>query len=639
MIASARAGLGRPAAKRQRSHASLIALCLAAAAPGLCAAGTPPDKQERVRVREFGAPISAAEHPELKDPELGYLLTSRRSFGIAFSGGGTRAASATWGQLRAINELGWLQQARYLSAVSGGAWTVIPFAFLPDDPDQRDPCPQTALPDDARRELDRRFLEPYKAPADLDYGDLKHQTGSFIESLSKTRLLRLFLSRFLLRQDETYSRALGKRFLDRIGQYNNRPGWPEDTLPPKHRYFVAHCAQRDRIAEASADLTDDDFTVMTLNRPFLIAGSSLLAKKRFAKNDRDFYPVEITPLYTGVPEEFELDDGRRIGGGYVESPAYDSFERHDVGNPLPVEVVKKRVTRKWVRHRYRFTLSDAMGSTGAAPARVIRALGWNLIGFPEFNHFRIGEDASRTFEYAHGDGGHIDNLGLIPLLRRRTESILVFVNSQRAFRRRDGVWIYDKALRRVFEEEGWLADPEGTRRQALLDPRGLAPIVETFEEAKQSQEGRPLVHCGRFRALDNPRFGISSYRPTICWVYLDRTRQWIDALPDSHKLFESLKRESSSPFHKFRSFPHYKTFLQRGWKGRVIDLSEEQVNALAHLTAWTVINRADYIASALGLELPGYSGEQTSSGNPPPPPAPSGTTQNRSATEHGRPAM
>ena len=627
--------------------ASLIALGLAAAAPGLCAAGVPPEKQERVRVLEFGAPIAAAEHPELNDPELGYLVTSRRSFGIAFSGGGTRAASATWGQLRAINELGWLQQARYLSAVSGGAWTAIPFSFLPDDPNQREPCPQVALADEARRELDRRFLEPYKAPADLDYDDLKHQTDSFIASLSKTRILRLFLSRFLLRQDETYSRALGKRFLEQIGQYNNRPGWPESSLPPKHRYFVAHCAQRDRIAEASDDLTTDDFTVMTRGRPFLIAGSSLLARKRFAKKDRDFYPVEITPLYTGVPEEFELEDGRRIGGGYIESPAYDSFERHDVEKSNSVEVVKKRVTRKWVRHRYRFTLSDAMGSTGAAPARVIRALGWNLIGFPEFEHFRIGEDTSQTDEeerpksreYAHGDGGHIDNLGLIPLLRRHTQSILVFVNSQRAFRRRDGVWVYGNALRKVFEEKGWLADARGNRRQALLDPVGLAPIVATFERAKQSQPGRPLVHCGRFRALDNPRFGILEYHPKICWVYLDRTGQWIEDLPDSHKLFASLKRESSSPFHKFRGFPHYKTFLQRGWKGRVIDLSEEQVNALAHLTAWTVMESADYIAEALGLEPPDDSGRQTSSANSAPSPAPSGVTQNSSATEQARPAM
>ena len=603
------------------------------------AGGVPPAKQERVVVREFAAPGSAAEHPELLDPELRYLLSSRRSFGIAFSGGGTRAASATWGQLRAINELGWLQQARYLSAVSGGAWTVIPFAFLPDDPGIRDPCPQKTMPEKTRRELDRRFLEAYKAPEELEYCDLKHQTGSFIESLSKTRILGLFLSRFLLRQDETYSRALGKRFLDRIGQYNNQPGSPDNQLEPKHRYFVAHCGQRNRIADASDDLIRDDFTVMTRGRPFLIAGSSLLAKKRFAKKDRDFYPVEITPLYTGVPEPFELDSGRHVGGGYVESPAYDSFERTFVKQPNPVMVVKKRVTRKWVRHRYRFTLSDAMGATGAAPARVIRALGWNLIGFPEFNHFAIGEETTRTFEYAHGDGGHIDNLGLIPLLRRGTESLLVFVNSQQAFRRQAGIWLYDKALRRVFEEEGWLADSQGSRRQALLDPRDLAPIVEAFARAKQSPIGRPLVHCGRFRALDNQRFGIRRYRPRICWVYLDRTQQWLDALPDSPKLFKSLKRESSSPFHKFRGFPHYKTFLQRGWKGRVIDLSEEQVNALAHLTAWTVMERAEYLTAELGLGPSTYSAPQTSSGNSPPPPAPSGTTQNCSATEHGRPAM
>jgi hypothetical protein len=44
--------------------------------------------------------------PEVEGPLSVPWLKDKRSFGIAFSGGGTRSATATLGQLRALNELG-----------------------------------------------------------------------------------------------------------------------------------------------------------------------------------------------------------------------------------------------------------------------------------------------------------------------------------------------------------------------------------------------------------------------------------------------------------------------------------------------------------------------------------------------------
>ena len=55
--------------------------------------------------------------PELDDPSLAVpWLVDRPSLGFAFSGGGTRSASATLGQLRALSELGWIEKARHVSA-------------------------------------------------------------------------------------------------------------------------------------------------------------------------------------------------------------------------------------------------------------------------------------------------------------------------------------------------------------------------------------------------------------------------------------------------------------------------------------------------------------------------------------------
>src|SRR6185503_4325489 len=49
--------------------------------------------------------------------------------GVAFSGGGTRSASATIGQLRALARNGWLARVRYVTAVSGGSWAAVPFTY------------------------------------------------------------------------------------------------------------------------------------------------------------------------------------------------------------------------------------------------------------------------------------------------------------------------------------------------------------------------------------------------------------------------------------------------------------------------------------------------------------------------------
>src|SRR6188472_2466948 len=63
-------------------------------------------------------------------PEREKLVQLRKfDVGIAFSGGGTRSASATVGQLRGLEQNGWLAQVRYMTAVSGGSWAAVPYTY------------------------------------------------------------------------------------------------------------------------------------------------------------------------------------------------------------------------------------------------------------------------------------------------------------------------------------------------------------------------------------------------------------------------------------------------------------------------------------------------------------------------------
>ena len=93
--------------------------------------------------------------PEIADDELAVpLLSERASFGVAFSGGGTRSATASLGQLRGLHKLGWLQRARYISSNSGGSWATVPYTYLPSSIS------------------DEQFLGSYISPEALNDGNL-----------------------------------------------------------------------------------------------------------------------------------------------------------------------------------------------------------------------------------------------------------------------------------------------------------------------------------------------------------------------------------------------------------------------------------------------------------------------------------
>ena len=76
-------------------------------------------------------PPDAWEGAGFVPPEKAQLdKEDRGAIGVAFSGGGTRAAAAAVGQLQGLEQNGWLEQhVRYISAVSGGSWTAVPFTY------------------------------------------------------------------------------------------------------------------------------------------------------------------------------------------------------------------------------------------------------------------------------------------------------------------------------------------------------------------------------------------------------------------------------------------------------------------------------------------------------------------------------
>ena len=173
-------------------------------------------------------------------------------------------------------------------------------------------------------------------------------------------------------------------------------------------------------------------TMNAAERPFLIVGGTLVKP-----NGTDYprlIPVEYTPLYTGVRQQFG-----QIGGTYLSPWAYDRLmvaersKTHMLVGPGPSERP--------------FTLADVIASSGAAPQLTLMlgdkvperfrpALATGVAGVSGVHQpVRAGGHAEpASAELAHGDGGFTDNLGIMPLLARQVRNIIVFVNSSSEYR-------------------------------------------------------------------------------------------------------------------------------------------------------------------------------------------------------------
>lgn len=541
---------------------------------------------ETVAVRTWPTDANS-DLPELADDELAVpWLGDRASFGIAFSGGGTRSASASLGELRALHELGWLRRARYIASNSGGSWITVPYTYLPLAIDET------------------RFLGNYIPPEELDDDNLRPVTVdplAFETAIHDAGTIGEILE--FGRGDEGYSDVVASIFLQPFGLHDNE------------KFFTFHPGALEPTLADNPSLGRNDFqTVERNDRPYLIV-TAVMIGQQMSDDPDEYYPVDMTPLYTGVRGRFELekdDETVVVGGGYVESFGYDSYEPRSEASDGRWQV---RLTGmlprgdKPVGDRYRFTLSDVIGASSAAPlATLSRSSVPNLL-FPEFRHWSVDreeidnpdENVRRIAdEFQHGDGADMDNLALTPLLVRKTENILVFINSEDVFQKPSSgcgevtdEHVSDDVIS-YFRKTGVLV------HNIVFDDgdAGLERICEGF--AARQAAGKPLVYCQDYDVIENARHGISPYRSSICWVYLDRAGAWIEKLKHEDG---DLVRELYNGEGSFDNFPHYLTFAEHGIS--LIDLNRERVVALSNLAAWMVLESADYIAGSLsGAELP-----------------------------------
>jgi hypothetical protein len=562
----------------------VVAMVFACAAVGVAAV---PGKTIQVWTRYWTVPPDLWKgHQDWAVPEKAALDHRKvKDLGIAFSGGGTRSAAATLGELRGLYENGWLKNVRYMTAVSGGSWTSVPFVY------------STATPEVLLgkvvpvNKLTRAFIdeEPPKgtiahaivhsglfASGALESGrivtraELAKGAASRIPSQLQSLVARVVAGK----TSQTYANMLARIFID-----------PFVTNGDSRRYTWNPAAFDDiKGVDSAAPIGVKDFVQANEDRPFLIVGGTIIYQHPAYDYPR-LIPVEYTPLYTGVRQQY----GDRLGGIYVSPYAYDAVAA-DHPDASRVHVTLNNEGRP-------FTLADMIASSGAAPLLAlsrgvpIDALKRATVTFPAFNHFSVrknGDGIEATpvvADLLHGDGGFSDNLGVMPLLARGVKNILVFVNGSEPFTDNESIESLFWALNKQ-------EDTSGDRSMnAVFDSDKYWEVKKGLADAVR--QGEPPIYCGTgWHVHPNELYNVAEYNGlNICFINNEKVDAWVEQLPpDTRELVTSkgyknifntrefLKRRA------FRNFPWFETFEQNA--PFLIKLHAAQVMLLSQYTSW-----------------------------------------------------
>lgn len=517
------------------------------------------------------------DFPERRTP----LVSRTDNTGICFSGGGTRAQCAAVGQLRALSRLGLLEGVRYISSVSGGSWGTAPFLW------------------GSPHATDDTLLGPYTRPEDLTTDDVHAPLPNDCILATATVDLDAAVRAQLkagIAHERTWSEAVGDVYLAPFGLH--------DASAPA----LLTCSDDERrsIIARNPHLADAPFHMARAPErlPFHVINSCMLGPAElepFAEESP--LSFETTPLYTGNPyhrqQLFFSRDGRwreaRLGGGYLESFA--------TGSPGLVSIGADSLVTVDAPARP-FTLADAVGTSSAAFAGVTASLGELLEGprslTPQLDCWP-SEDGAQAHTLAMGDGGILENYGLLALLRRRVERVVLFVNTSTAldldYDPAESVPDADQLDAFLPPLFGFQLSSFGTAVQnnRVFPGADWVPLVQGLQAARR--EGRPVVHRMRHTVLPNLVWGIQGgYEVEVVWCYLERVEQWEDRLPDD--LGHEVEKGRRWLFKgDFAHFPHYKTAGQDTLAD--VHLSPEQARLLADFTCEVVLMDSTPIEQAL----------------------------------------
>ncbi len=595
-------------------------------------------------------PKQGGEPEKFKFPEQITGAVSNPKTGVCFSGGGTRSLTACLGQLRALTSRGLFEEIGYLSCVSGGSWAATAFTY--------NPCG-----------TDEELLGKVVAPQDLTFEEIRSSSAAVMGTLGQTAL-NSALNRAEALWDQSFESQL--LWYEMVGEFFFAPFGLFDpieskkaTKPKAQGYFSFDGGSVADIKSRNPSLVGEKFFTVrqagkgVSQRPYLIANATLMGPQGLSNRPKLYVGLEMTPLYVGAPGIFQLDYPMRhhgffkiinLGGGFLEAFAFGT----EAPAQLPGQCIQgttgdgSQCARLGVADRH-FNMVEASAMASAFYAQLMAG----YLNDTDFTMVRDVWPVSDTpidsprgplptqQDYFIGDGGLLENFGIISLLLRGVEKIVVFVNTSTIIDTHyDGTsaptasqidtvitQLFGQALAdgtnpysldHVFEHTAGNAGGEGYD--------GFAEVVQGLVAAKKREKAGPgewagVTSLNTLRTVANIHWGLpGGRRLEVLWVYLDRVKEWealLPATPDPKPRYDwggpwtfekyieygnGLGSENYTGFHyePVSYFPTYSLTNENNYTLPDFKLTPFQVNLMANLTWWVVDRNAAMLKEWLG---------------------------------------
>eukprot|EP00928_Gymnodinium_smaydae_P029065 TRINITY_DN21993_c0_g2_i2.p1 TRINITY_DN21993_c0_g2~~TRINITY_DN21993_c0_g2_i2.p1 ORF type:complete len:850 (+),score=151.40 TRINITY_DN21993_c0_g2_i2:54-2552(+) len=505
---------------------------------------------------------------------------------LCFSGGGSRSLSNSLGAFRALENLGLMKHVDAISSVSGGTWASALYMFANVSLEEL-----LGAPTDPRS-LDMEVLS--HTPARMGSVATQSMAGTVAEMMtariSRTQMWEFFVTNTFL---------------------------TPFNLGTKDAFMAASPEAVERIKQTNPALANRDFHVPMPGRPgvFVMSGA-ILSPLGTAADASSVYSLQMSPDWTGSPYrpfggmvQYDLlgggrTDPRFIGGGFVESFAF--------GGPAPHRETPGE--QCFLTNTNPFSLSDAIGISSCALASALaqhRGM-QSLVPVEQIWPVLTGADQERqpSETYKMGDGGNIENAGLLVMLQRRATKIIWFVNTDTGLNTAN-IDFCAGPPEDKFDPNAQLKDGKPACTNQLTDKFGWGInsatagylsnnqvfLKEDFwkvtcELQKLKLSGKPALFRTTLPVLRNSFWRIEGgFEVDITFVYNEECDDFVNLLPRDTQDAVKHKRDD------FVHYPFYATTFEHDLE--LVQLSNAQVNLLAAQTEYFLMENAELLKDQL----------------------------------------
>jgi hypothetical protein len=477
------------------------------------------------------------------------------------------------GHLRALEDLNVMASVDAVSSVSGGTWASSVYMF-------------------ANRKLNKLLGAP-TVPSQLS-PEVLSQTPPELGATATT---------------DWQSTAAWKLFegapWDKLWQYMCGAALLKPfALDALDAFMAPDLETAQRIQTENPHLKNSKFLIPQRGRPktFVINGA-VLAPLGYVANGSNIVSLQMSPDFTGspfYPNGSEVVYGgnvkplqRLVGGGFVETFAF--------GGSAPIEPWQEDERAKVMSPALPFSLVDAVGISSAAPGFALAKSYPDLAGLvdPQVQYWPVGHSSSSVvpsaMTYEMGDGGNLENTGLLAMLQRGAKKIGWFVNGYFPIKVPVDICTPSWTLTPKFDPNGMISDQiydkfgfgyaskgfngvsEFIGNNQVFDSDQLVPLLCALKELVD--QGKPAVHKITQTVLQNSWWGIEGgFTVDLVLVYNNKCADFEASLPEATQ--ELIGKKGG----ELETFPYYKT--------GVGGLTSAQVNLLAAQAEYAVRQNA-----------------------------------------------